>query len=158
MDDRMISVEKFTKEVFEALDEIFEHHHGIALDRGTSLFRTLESVSAEQASQRVSSKCASLSAQVAHVTFYLEVIEDYLHSGTSLDVDWGEIWRSVEVVTPSEWEEKKHALKETYQRIRKHFTNVEHWNDQIPISSILAILMHSAYHLGEIRQALCILS
>jgi hypothetical protein len=42
------------------------------LDDGTSLFETLETVSAQEASIPVGGKCASLAAQVAHVIFYIE--------------------------------------------------------------------------------------
>jgi hypothetical protein len=33
--------------------------------------------------------------------------------------------------------------------------SVEDWNDEHPIGGALAIAVHTAYHLGEIRQALC---
>ena len=58
-------------QLLEALDETFEQVHGIYLDKGTSLFETLATITAEQASQPVGGRCATLAAQVAHVDLYL---------------------------------------------------------------------------------------
>jgi len=62
-------------QLLDALDETFEQVHGIYLDKGTSLFETLATITAEQASQPVGGRCATLAAQVAHVNLYLGVIE-----------------------------------------------------------------------------------
>jgi hypothetical protein len=145
----------FTTELFDILDETFETHHGIFLDKGTSLFDTLAQVSAAQASQPVSGRCATLAAQVAHVTFYLEVLERYITTGSTGQVDWGEIWRTVGAVTPEEWAGLNGALRETYARVQAMLRALESWDDARPIGGALAIVVHSAYHLGEIRQALC---
>jgi hypothetical protein len=144
----------FATELFDILDETFETHHGIYLDKGTSLFQTLATIRAEEASQPVGNKCASLAAQVAHVTFYLEVLERYLLTGQGEKVDWGEIWRTVEAVTPDEWAALNAQLKVTYQRVLALLRNLDTWNGDA-IGGALAIVVHTAYHLGEIRQALC---
>ena len=34
---------------------------------------------------------------------------------------------------------------------------IENWEDEKAIGGALAIVIHTAYHLGEIRQALCTL-
>ena len=34
--------------------------------------------------------------------------------------------------------------------------NLEDWNDDRPIGGALAIAIHTAYHLGEICQAMCV--
>lgn len=153
--DGMIKPEDYTNNLFALLDEVFENHHGIFLDKNTSLFPTLETVSAEEASIPVGGKCASLAAQVAHVTFYLEVLERYVH-GDSSPADWGYIWRTVEKVTPEEWDEYKRQLKDAYQRIKLMFEQNPVWNED-SIGGSMAIVVHTAYHLGEIRQALCTL-
>src|SRR5512139_376386 len=98
--DKVIIQERFTKEFFDILDETFVTHHGIFLDKNTSLFETLETINAAEASQPVGGKCATLAAQVAHVNFYLEVLERYLLTKDAGKVDWGEIWRTVKEVTP----------------------------------------------------------
>src|SRR5512138_1143654 len=150
--DKMIKQEDFLTNLFALLDETFDNTHGIYLDKDTSLFRTLDTISAAEASIPVGGKCASLAAQVAHVTFYLEVLERYVVHHDTSRVDWGEIWRTVEKVTPEEWEGLKTKLKDTYCRIEKLFHDNEVWNED-SIGGSLAIVVHTAYHLGEIRQA-----
>ena len=154
--DKVIRQEDFLNNLFSLLDETFDNTHGHYLDKDTSLFRTLETVSAAEASIPVGGKCASLAAQVAHVTFYMEVLERAAIYNDTSPADWGEIWRTVEKVTPEEWESIKSKLKETYQRLDKLFHENEIWNDDT-IGGTMAILVHTAYHLGEIRQALCTL-
>lgn len=153
----MTDSQEFANNLFQLMEETFEaKHHGIYLDKGTSLFETLETVSAQEASIPVGGKCASLAAQVAHVIFYIESFERYvLHNDTS-PRDWGEIWRTVEKVTPEAWEEYKHKLKDAYQRMDSLFRENKMWNEDT-IGGALSIVVHTAYHLGEIRQALCTL-
>ena len=145
-----------TQNLFDILDEAFVTHHGVFLDRGTSLFETLETITAAEASIPVGGKCATLAAQVAHVNFYLEVVEDYILNKERDNVDWGEIWRRVNKVSTEEWTAYQDQLKETYQRVISMLKNLEDWNDDRPIGGALAIAIHTAYHLGEIRQAMCI--
>lgn len=154
---KQIKQDNVLSPLFDLLDETFENHHGIYLDKNTSLFQTLETITAQEASTPVGGKCASLAAQVAHVTFYLEVLERYILTKDAGKIDWGEIWRTVEKVTPGEWEKLKNNLKQTYLRIDKELHDIENWNDEDTIGGAMAIIVHSAYHLGEIRQALCTL-
>src|ERR1051326_37461 len=151
-----IDQENIVQDLFDVLDETFVKHHGIFLDKGTSLFETLETITAEEASIPVGGKCATLAAQVAHVNFYLEVLEAYILNKEIDKVDWGEIWRRVNQVSSEEWQAYQDQLKETYQRVLVILQNVENWNDERPIGGALAIAVHTAYHLGEIRQAMCI--
>jgi len=155
--DKTIKQENFLNNLFSLYDETFENHHGIYLDNNTSLLTTLETVSAQEASIPVGGKCASLAAQVTHVIFYLELLEKYFLKQEVGKVDWGEIWRTVEKISPEQWETLKNKLKETYTRLDQLFHNTENWNDEDVVGAALAIVVHTAYHLGEIRQALCTL-
>ena len=152
-----ISHENFTNNIFAILEETFENHHGVYLDKGTSLFETLDTITAQEASRLVSSHCASLAAQVSHVIFYLEVLEKAIQHQEIGKVDWGDIWRRVEAVTAEEWSALKDNLKQTYQRISTMMHNIDDWNDDDRVGGAMAIIVHTAYHLGEIRQALCTL-
>ncbi len=153
-----MSIEQdFTNNLFALMEETFESkHHGIYLDNGTSLFETLETVSAQEASIPVGGKCASLAAQVAHVIFYIESFERFALQGDNSPRDWGGIWRTVEKVTPAEWDEYKRKLNDAYLRMDKLFHENPTWNED-NIGGALSIVVHTAYHLGEIRQALCTL-
>jgi hypothetical protein len=151
-----IDQELVTQNLFDVLDEAFVKHHGIFLDEHTSLFETLETITAAEASVPVGGKCATLAAQVAHVNFYLEVLEAYIVNKDIGKVDWGDIWRRVNKVSPEEWKGYQDQLKETYQRVLSILQNCDNWNDDRPIGGAIAIAVHTAYHLGEIRQATCI--
>jgi hypothetical protein len=153
----MSNAPEFANNLFLLMEETFEaKHHGIFLDKGTSLFETLETVSAQEASIPVGGKCASLAAQVVHVIFYIESFECYALQGDNSPRDWGLIWRTVEKVTPEEWEDYKRKLKEAYLRMDTLFHENSTW-DEDTIGGALSIVVHTAYHLGEIRQALCTL-
>ena len=149
------AIELFKKELFECLDETFEQVRGIYLDRGTSLFETLEAISAEDASRPIAEKCATVAAQVEHVRFYLDVLNDVMQKEKVTKVDWREIWQSVREVTSEEWEEQKRRLRESYQRVLATMKNYDRWQGEYGISGSLAVLVHTAYHLGGMRQALC---
>ena len=153
-----MSIEQdFANNLFALMEETFEaKHHGIYLDNGTSLFETLETVSAQEASIPVGGKCASLAAQVAHVIFYIKSFERFALQGDNSPRDWGEIWRTVEKVTPAEWDEYKRKLNDAYLRMSKLFHENPAWNEDT-MGGALSIVVHTAYHLGEIRQALCTL-
>jgi hypothetical protein len=154
--ENMIRQQDFLESVNALLEETFEKVQGIYLDKDTSLLQTLKTVTFQQASIPVGGRCASLVAQVAHVTFYLEVLERYVVEHDTSRVDWGEIWRTVEKVDAAEWQALQEKLRAAYQRIVSLIRSQEAW-DEDSIGGALAVIVHSAYHLGEIRQALCTL-
>jgi hypothetical protein len=152
-----INPEHFTKALYFLLDEAFDSVHGAFLDPGTSLFETLAGISAAEASIPVGGKCATLAAQVKHVAFYLDVVDKTVRDPNYPRVDWGEIWRTVGAVTPDEWEAIKAELREKYGLIKKLIADMPGWPDERTIGGAIAVIAHTAYHLGEIRQALCTL-
>ncbi|MFZ1754619.1 MAG: hypothetical protein WBO46_13880 [Caldilineaceae bacterium] len=152
-----IQAEHFTAAIFALLDETFESVQGIYLDKGTSLFETLATISAQEASIPVGGKCATLAAQVKHIAFYLDVLEKAMRTGEFERQDWGKIWRETSAVTPAEWDGLQAALRESYSRIRALVTETTEWSSDEQIGGAIAVIAHTAYHLGEIRQALCTL-
>ena len=70
-------------------------------------------------------------------------------------VDWRDIWNNVQGVTPEEWEEMKRGLRASYHRVSATINNYEKWEGEYGVSGSLAVLVHTAYHLGGIRQAVC---
>ena len=150
-----IVLDHLKESLFEALTETFEAVHGMYLDKGTSLFETLATISAEEASRPVEQHCATIAAQVAHTRFYLDILEQYMLNQKPGKVDWDEIWRTVGAVTPEEWEASKNQLNASYQRIVALMKNFDRWEGENDISASMSVIVHSAYHLGEIRQAMC---
>lgn len=152
-----IQTDHFTQALYTVLDEAFDNVHGFFLDKGTSLFETLATISADEASILVGGQCATLAAQVKHVAFYLDVVERSVRTGENERVDWGETWRTTREVTPDEWEALKGALRESYNRIKALIRDTPAWPSESEIGGAIAVVAHTAYHLGEIRQALCTL-
>jgi hypothetical protein len=152
-----IQAQHFTNALYALLDETFDNVQGIYLDKGTSLFETLTTISAAEASIPVGGKCATLAAQVKHVAFYLNVLEKAVRTQQFEKNDWGKIWRETNAVTPAEWEAIKGALRESYNRIKALINDTNEWPSESEIGGAIATIVHTAYHLGEIRQALCIL-
>jgi uncharacterized membrane protein len=152
-----IKNEHFTTALYMMLDETFDNVHGYFLDRGTSMFETLSAISAEEASVPVGGKCATLAAQVKHVAFYLDVLERSVRTGQFEQVDWDKIWRETSAVSPEEWETIKSSLRESYDRVKTLIDDTTEWPSEREIGGAIAMITHTAYHLGEIRQALCTL-
>lgn len=151
-----IQAEHFTSALYLLLDEAFDNVHGIFLDRGTSLFETLATISAVEASTPVGGKCATLAAQVKHVAFYLDTLEKNIRTQTFDPVDWGKIWRETTEVSTEEWEALKVDLRASYDRIKALIADQQTWPSEREIAGAMAMVVHTAYHLGEIRQALCV--
>ena len=152
-----IQAEHFTSAIYTLLDETFDNVYGLYLDKGTSLFETLATISAEEASIPVGGQCATLAAQVKHVAFYLDLLVRNVRSGVNEPVDWGKVWRETSVVTTEEWEASKAQLRDSYNRLKRLIADTTAWPNEDHISGTIAPIVHTAYHLGEIRQALCTL-
>ena len=149
-----IPIERFKEPLLQCLDETFSSVQGIYLDKGTTLFETLDSITAEEASQAISANSATMAAQVEHVRFYLDVLDGYMHTHEPVKANWREIWETVEVVTPEQWEQTKSRLRLSHAKIMNTINSFDKWDGEYDIAGALSILTHTAYHLGGIRQAL----
>jgi len=153
-----INPEQFNKALLALLDETFDEVHGYYLDHGTSLFESLSNITASQASIPVGGKCASLAAQVKHISFYLDVTLKWKRDGNQEPNDWGEIWSTVGEVSPVEWQTIQTELRVSYENIKAFIQFSKGWKDDHELGVMMGVLAHTAYHLGEIRQALCSLT
>lgn len=151
-----IRTEDFTTTLFTLLDETFAcppRPDGNAyLDRQTGWVDTLAGVSAEQASRPVAPGATTVAAQVEHARFYLEVIESFM-LGRGQKVDWRDSWSVREVATPEAWDDLKRRFLDAQERVTALLRTTERW-DEDRIGDALSILIHSAYHLGAVRQML----
>ena len=151
---KQISISEVATGFRYLLTETFESVQGAYLDPGTSLFETLADISAAQAS-RPMGDCATIAAHVAHVHYYLQVLEDRMFSRDLSYVNWNAIWEDVSGVDADDWQRMIADLKTTYERIKGHLDGADEWRGLNELSSMLGIIAHSAYHLGEIRQMTC---
>lgn len=152
-----IQTEHFVKACLVMLEETFDNVVGIYLDKGTSFFETLAGISAEEASIPVGGKCATLAAQVKHVAFYLDVTWKGANDPNHPPVDWMEIWNTVNVVNEAEWQAIQDELRTNYVQFQELVKSTPAWSSEWEIGGAMAVIAHTAYHLGEIRQALCTL-
>jgi hypothetical protein len=152
--NKTIPAESLSKEIMDILEETFDIHHGVYLDEGTSLFDTLNAMTAAQASVAAGNNASTIAAQVEHVIFYLDVLGQVIAGQKVGEQDWREIWERVSVVSPEEWDDLKARLKAAYDQTRTLLQNIEDWEANDAIGGAIAILVHTAYHLGEIRQTL----
>ena len=151
--NQQISVERFKRELLECLEETFERHHGVYLDKGASLLPTLEGISAEEASRAVSENGATIAAHVEHARLYLEVLGDIMRTETIVKTNWREIWETVREISPEEWQASKRRLAESYERTIETIKNYDRWENEYGVGGAFGVLVHTAYHLGAIRQA-----
>jgi hypothetical protein len=150
-----IPIEAFRQSFAIVFEEIFEQVHGYLLDKGTSMFETLESVSAEEASRPISANCACLAAQVNHVRFYIDVLNEGARTGTQIKADWDGSWL-VGPVDEVEWQRLIDRLRAAYDETCEFVKRFDGWDERF-LGGALALLAHCAYHLGEIRQGLGVL-
>jgi hypothetical protein len=149
-DDVKYAVLGMFRETVESVGDIY-------LEPKTSLLETLDTVSAEMASIPVSATCATLAAQVEHVRYYMDVMEHYILGQEPDNVDWRQAWDTVSIITPEAWDESRARLKASYDRIVAHVIAMKDWEQGNSLMAVMVVVVHTAYHLGNIRQSLCTL-
>lgn len=140
------------------LEETFEsRHHGIFLDKGTSLFETLDPVTPEEASLRASDRTASVAAHVRHVIFYVTVLQRVIRGEEVGRLNWREIWENDRPVGAAEWDGLRAELRREYGNVRALHSDEATWKRDEAADEFVSIALHTAYHLGAIRQALAVI-
>jgi hypothetical protein len=139
------------------LTEVFSEVEGWVLDKNTSLLETLADVSAAEASVPVGGTCATLAAQVKHIAFYFDFLVRAVQEPDGPAADWSEIWRTVGAVSEAERVAIQEDLRASYGRVTSLIEEIDNWDDERTLKAVMATVAHTAYHLGEIRQALCVL-
>jgi len=120
------------------------------------MFETLATVTAEEASRPVSASCASIAAQVNHTAYYLDVLRAELEKGEDVDeesIDWKQAW-TIGPVDDEEWAVLVAKLRTSADTTMAVLKGIDDWNEDGAFGAV-SIAVHTAYHLGEIRQAPC---
>jgi hypothetical protein len=121
------------------------------LDRQSGWEPTLAAISAEEASRPAHPGGTTIAGHVEHARLYLDALLRYA-DGRAERVDWDATW-GVREVTPAVWEELRATFEETSARVIRAFEDRDTWDDHA-VGAALAVLAHSAYHLGAVRQRL----
>ncbi len=145
-----ITNEQFSQTVRALIEEDFEKVEGVYLDRGTSLFETLDKITAEQASRPLFDGGTTIAGHVYHTRFYLQVTLDYLEGRLKSKVDWRESW-IITARNHSEWNELRGQLKDEYKTVLDYLAGINDWTRERMFGA-MGIMAHTAYHLGAIRQ------
>ena len=149
--------DQLQKEALQFLEETFDKHYGIYIDKGTSLLETLANVTAEEASQRATAGTGSVAAHVRHVVFYMEVIQRSLRGEEVGKLNWREIWENDRPVTSEAWAAQLTTLRAEYAKVLEMRSDPATWKRDDAHGEFMAIAIHTAYHLGAIRQALAVI-
>lgn len=149
-----VALEKARGEVLEFLGETFDRVRGIYLDRGTSFFETLADVTASEASKRASPGTASVAAHVRHCIYYLEVLQRSLKGEPLGTLDWRSIWTNDRPVDEGEWNGLRERLRTEAAAVEALARDDATWARADSLGGFMAVVVHTAYHLGAVRQAL----
>ncbi|HWS24892.1 MAG TPA: DinB family protein [Anaerolineales bacterium] len=142
--------------ILDLWDETVNSHKGIYLDEDGNFQLTLAQLNAEQASFPIGPSCATIAAHVEHIIYYLDVLELYALEKPIPKVDWGLIWNTVSSLDKEAWDDERNRLMAAFGRTRKVIGEIDLSRERA-IEGVLAILAHTAYHLGQIHQSMCIL-
>ena len=157
MPSNPVTLDQFRTSLLAVLEETFESVQGIYLDKRTSLFETLDGISAEDASRAPSASRSTIAAHVYHLCFYLDVLLRSIRAEAAGKVDWKESWK-VQRVTKDEWDALRARCRQAYTDVLAVVKGMDAWDRPDDVTDSIAILAHTAYHLGAIRLAAGVVS
>lgn len=148
-----IPPQDFSDNLFILWEETFGAPHkpgGTAyLDQLGGWSHTLDGIPAEEASRPAAPGGTTIAAQTAHAYYFLGAVLDEIEGRLS-GFDWPGSWHPAEV-DEAGWEELKHSFKEQVARVEAALRATEDWHrDRVGVAMLF--LVHSAYHLGSVRQ------
>jgi hypothetical protein len=147
---------EFKTNLLQILDETFIGPPSgasgtIFLDATGSWEDTLAGISADDASRPSFDGATTIAAQVGHTAYYLENLLRFEAAETE-SADWPGSWRT-KTVNAEEWDALRARLARAYLEARKLFAVNDDWSGDRTGGS-MAVVVHSAYHLGAVRQLL----
>lgn len=119
----------------------------IYLDKGIGVFSTLAKLDAGMASTAICN--STIAAQTDHLRYYLDVLSIFLKGDMQI-ADWTKSW-AIGEVSEKEWNKIRKDLRKTYLAVLKTFEQIDSW-DEDKYSEAMAMVVHTAYHFGAIRQ------
>ncbi len=119
------------------------------LDRDTGWLQTLAAIDAAHASRPIVAGGTSIAAQTAHAAYYVELIEAGMRGAEPVS-DWPGSFQPA-IVDEAAWQAQRERLQASLERFRGLVTSDLTW-DESRLGDALAVLAHTAYHLGAVRQ------
>jgi hypothetical protein len=156
MSDRLTS--EFVKaNLIPFVRECFDQTSGIFLDKDTALLNSISKLTARQASRSTVEGGSTIAGHVEHIRFYLRVINDYIDHKDIGKVDWRESWLCREV-NEGQWQSLRENLAGNYRSLLAKSEAMSDLADENRFGGLVAIIAHTAFHLGAIRQMMLIVA
>lgn len=150
-DQNKISKLYFLESIAYMLRETFEGSPvgmpSAFLDRGAGFFITIDGLSADEASENRSG--TTIAAQTEHAKFYLDRMFEFINGRTE-QVNWEDSWL-IETVNEAEWAALRDSTRRSYENSLRCIAAVDEWTQE-RVGEAIAMVAHTAYHLGAIRQ------
>jgi hypothetical protein len=119
--------------------------------RDPGLLRSLDTLTAEQASAVPPGGSSSIAAHADHLRYGLSLLNRWARGESPFaDADWTASWRRLEVST-DEWDRLRDQLREEAGRWQEGFPTLLQRGEE-ELTGAIAGAAHLAYHLGAIRQ------
>lgn len=150
----MSTVADYRKDIVMLLRETFEgmpegQDYTWFVQGREAFLDALEKVTPEQASRQHGADSNSIGAHLHHVRSFLYWFNCHV-SGQKVETDWEGTWKK-QAWDAAEWSELRADLKTQYEDVVKWLEANEEWAGPDGIVATIAILPHSAYHLGAVR-------
>lgn len=139
------------------LSEILEgttNQDGFVLNPGDSgLLGQLETISAAEASAMPTGR-STIAAHVGHVRYGLTLLNRWAagEENPFASADWDDAWKRT-TVDETQWHDLREHLRAEATTWQEALASRSAW-DEIAAAGALASIVHTAYHLGAIRQML----
>lgn len=137
--------------LLQLMEETLHSNQGMYTEQGTSLLETLQQLDATQASKNYTGLETTIASHANHARYYLHNFLDFLQGRSNGDFDVPESWR-IGVVTESEWSTLQSELAATYSEVMRFISQQSDWHAENQLAGTIAMIAHTAYHLGAIRQ------
>lgn len=145
----------FTGNLSILLRETFESPRttgGAYLDQGTGLFKTLEGISAVRASRVPVVGGPTIAAHTGHLLYYIRISHAFLVGREPGALDFPGSWGG-QIVDADDWITLRADIRTAYDALLATIESRAAWSDDA-IGDAMAIVVHTAYHLGAIRHAI----
>ena len=118
------------------------------LDRGVGFLSTLHPLTAANASREFHG--TTIAAQTEHAKFYLDRLCEFLEGHTER-VNVEDSWL-IETVNDKEWDALRETVRTTYEKTLLCLSDGQRVWKGPDIGAAIGEIVHTAYHLGAIRQ------
>jgi hypothetical protein len=150
-----LSIERFRSMYVFLWEEVVgdppkEDRGNAVLDTDTGWMQSLAAVDAAAASQPITPGGTTIAGQTAHTAFYIELLEA-LARGEQPEADWPGSF-SPSSVDEEAWERTRDRLFGALGRFRAMAEVTDFPPEHV--QGALGVLVHTAYHLGAVRQML----